>query len=245
MQKLERSSSLDTIFNYQKIRKPDLHQDCILISLDGSIGVGKSTLLSHIRKHYSKLCDITSEPVAEWQNFHGVNLLSKFYNNQRKYAFTFQSVALLSLVERLVEKCDKKFRFIERSPFTTIDIFARMLRNGKRINKDSFNSLCDLFYWFAKHYEKQIIPSVIIYISSTPELCYRRILQRQRKEEMHRIHVNYLHTLHIEYSRMIQSLSGPDSSQIIFTIDGSQTIEQIQDDFDGRIWPALQTLFFK
>ncbi|KAF0143617.1 MAG: hypothetical protein FD143_3426 [Ignavibacteria bacterium] len=34
--------------------------------------------------------------VEEWRNYNGVNMLKKYYDNQKKYGFTFQVLTYLS-----------------------------------------------------------------------------------------------------------------------------------------------------
>jgi deoxyadenosine/deoxycytidine kinase len=59
-----------------------------LISVEGNVGVGKSTFLRNIT---SENVQILMEPDHLWRNVKGVNLLEKYYRKPQKYAFAFQS----------------------------------------------------------------------------------------------------------------------------------------------------------
>ena len=61
-----------------------------VISIEGNIGSGKSTILNILKTHFSKnpeICFLT-EPVLEWQKIcdsDGVDIIQKYYENQEKY----------------------------------------------------------------------------------------------------------------------------------------------------------------
>ena len=67
----------------------------IIISLDGNIGSGKSTLVNIIKRFRPEYC-MLDEPVNEWNEIKdkdGVNLLENFYKDQQRWAYTFQNFA--------------------------------------------------------------------------------------------------------------------------------------------------------
>lgn len=61
-----------------------------IISVEGNIGAGKSTLLSLLDM------EVIKEPVDEWENTGGKNILEKYYEDPKRWAFTFQLNALHS-----------------------------------------------------------------------------------------------------------------------------------------------------
>ena len=72
-----------------------------LITLDGNIGSGKTTLFELLKKRYEHRNDIifAPEPLDTWQTIsdqHGVTLLEKFYQDQKTYSFSFQMMAYIS-----------------------------------------------------------------------------------------------------------------------------------------------------
>jgi len=61
-----------------------------IVSIEGNLGAGKSTLLSFLKVKTIK------EPVEEWSNVAGTNILERYYNDAKRWAFTFQLNALHS-----------------------------------------------------------------------------------------------------------------------------------------------------
>ena len=61
-----------------------------VISIEGNLGAGKTTLLSLLQ------IPVIREPVEEWQNFGGQDILKRYYHDPKRWAFTFQLHALHS-----------------------------------------------------------------------------------------------------------------------------------------------------
>jgi deoxyadenosine/deoxycytidine kinase len=77
-----------------------------LISIDGNIGSGKSTLMANLREHYKDEPNVVflKEPVDEWaaiKDENGITILEKFYEDSEKYAFSFQMMAYISRLKVL------------------------------------------------------------------------------------------------------------------------------------------------
>ena len=75
----------------------------IIYSIEGVIGSGKSTLVKMLKKYFED--DSTyyflEEPVSIWETIKdsfGNTILSKFYADQKKYAFAFQMMAYISRI---------------------------------------------------------------------------------------------------------------------------------------------------
>lgn len=79
-----------------------------MISIEGNVGVGKSTVLRELRG------SIREERVDAW------TLLPAFYRNSRKYAFAFQLQVLASYADADVD-------FLERSARSAYQVFASIL----------------------------------------------------------------------------------------------------------------------
>ena len=72
-----------------------------LISIDGNIGSGKSTLMEALKQKFkgNKNVVFLREPVDEWDQIkdeNNVTILEKFYANQKDYSFSFQMMAYIS-----------------------------------------------------------------------------------------------------------------------------------------------------
>lgn len=117
-----------------------IHRKPCIISLDGNIGVGKTTLLEAIRAHFPEVL-IVPEPVDTWTSLKdesGKNLLELFYEDKRRWAYTFQNAAILSRLRLLQEAVAKakpgQIILTERSVHTDKFVFAAMLRQSGEIN---------------------------------------------------------------------------------------------------------------
>ena len=105
-----------------------------IISIEGNIGSGKSTL---VKKLKSALPEDTyyfvDEPVDIWQSIQdtsGVNIINKFYSDQARYAFSFQMMAYISRVSMLkqaIRENPGKIIVTERCVDTDREVFAKML----------------------------------------------------------------------------------------------------------------------
>lgn len=162
-----------------------------LISIEGNIGAGKSTILEHLEKHLTSSLQANKvlflkEPLDIWENFHdeaGNNILQKFYANQVRYAFTFQVMAFitrLSLLRQAIHNNpDVDIIIIERSLCADKNIFMNMLHADGIVEKIEF----DIYNkWYAEYIEKYRVDAVI-YMDSNPEVCSVRINRRNRNGE--------------------------------------------------------------
>jgi deoxyadenosine/deoxycytidine kinase len=107
----------------------------LVISLDGNIGAGKSTLLEAIRTSMADV-EVVTEPVGEWtklKNEDGRSLLELFYEDKRRWAYTFQGCAFLTRVKALrsvLATTQARVVITERSVLTDRYVFAEMLRES-------------------------------------------------------------------------------------------------------------------
>lgn len=95
-----------------------------VISIEGNLGAGKSSLLSLFNFATIK------EPVDEWQTMSGGDILKNFYENPKRWAFTFQLHALHSrslLWNKTISEEPQKLHFSERSPLADRHIFGEIM----------------------------------------------------------------------------------------------------------------------
>jgi len=164
-----------------------------IISIEGNIGSGKSTILTELKQYYSDNAHVifVREPVDEWENItdkDGTTMLQKFYNDPKTYSFPFQMMAYISRLKLLKDgvetalslNTDKKVVIItERSLYTDKYVFAKMLYNQGNIEEVCYQIYTKWFDEFAKLYQID----KIIYINSSPTICFQRILNRDRLGE--------------------------------------------------------------
>jgi deoxyadenosine/deoxycytidine kinase len=183
-----------------------------IVSIEGNIGSGKTTLLSNLKRYfeYNKDVIFLKEPVDQWdaiKDENGVGILEKFYEDQDKYAFSFQMMAYISRlklfkeeIERLRKEAESQEtdifasdedRFVtiitERSLFTDKMVFAKMLYDSGKIEKINYDIYINWFDTFAKEYPVK----KVIYVNTEPEICHERIVTRDRHGE-NNISLDYL-----------------------------------------------------
>ncbi len=164
-------------------------KDKLIITIEGPIGVGKSTSSEILRRNWDD-CEIVPEPVDLWKdlkNSDGKNMLDTFYTDIKRYAYTFQNVACITRMmkmEQTLKETNKKFIFLDRSLATDKNVFEKMLYDSGMINElehQAYNLWCD-FYW--KYVREQTTNNTIhIYLKCDAEICHSRIQKRGRVEE--------------------------------------------------------------
>jgi deoxyadenosine/deoxycytidine kinase len=181
----------------------------IIISLDGNIGSGKTTLLDNLQKVMPE-AEILLEPVAEWltlKNAEGKSLLELFYNDKRRWAYTFQNCAILTRLratKKAMETTTKKVIITERSVLTDRFIFAEMLRDSGDIDALEWQLYMNWFETFASN-----MPHAgIIYLSTGVGTSAGRIVKRGRHGEDH-IPLDYLSALDDQHHKWISTTDLP------------------------------------
>jgi deoxyadenosine/deoxycytidine kinase len=186
----------------------------IIISLDGNIGAGKSTLLAEIR---NKLHDIhiVDEPVGQWtalKNAEGKNLLELFYEDKKRWAYTFQNCAILTRLKNIqdaVENLDNTLKgpqviITERSVLTDKHVFAEMLRDAGDIDPLEWELYESWFNIFGKKHPV----NGIIYVSTCASTSNDRIKIRNRHGEGC-IGIDYLDGLDVQHKKWIENTNIP------------------------------------
>jgi len=196
-----------------------------IVSIEGNIGSGKSTLLSYMKTHFKNNPQFIflDEPVDEWnciKDVDGVTILKKFYNDQKKYSFSFQMLTYISRLKLLKDALKeinerintnknynsaiKYFIITERSLFTDKMVFAKMLYDSDKIESINYQIYLNWFNTFADEFKL----NKIIYVKTNPEICYKRVEKRQRDGE-DKIPLEYLNNCDIYHNNMLDK-SSPD-----------------------------------
>jgi deoxyadenosine/deoxycytidine kinase len=199
----------------------------MLITIEGNIGSGKSTIINNLRNLNLDNIIFVDEPVSEWLSItdaSGKNALEIFYEDQHKNSFWFQILAyitrLRNLLKTIEENSNDKIIICERSIYTDKYVFAKMLYEAGNISEIEWKTYS---YWFDTFKNKTKL-DLILYVNTEPDECYERIIKRNRPEEINKISKDYLvkcHNKHLEWFHEVE-----DKSQIIH-IDGHQPIENV------------------
>jgi len=180
-----------------------------IFSIEGNIGSGKSTLIEFLKNNEDGFYYL-EEPVSVWnevKDLSGVTILEKYYQDPKKYAFSFQMMAYITRLSSIKKKISEippdSILFTERSIFTDREIFAKMLYDSGNIEEVEYSIYLKWFNEF-----KTINLDGIIYIQTNPELCHQRIEQRNRKGE-ESIPLEYLTECHNYHESWINNSSVP------------------------------------
>ena len=181
-----------------------------IFSLDGNIGVGKSTLLKQIAQQFPEIL-IVQEPVDVWtalKNSDGQNLLELFYKDKHRYAYTFQNAAILSRLKMLKDAVATakpgQIILTERSVLTDRCVFAEMLKNQGFLNDIEWQLYNAWFDTFAT----DLPMAGIVHITTPSEIAYERIQKRARDGEA-AIELSYLIDLAAQHSKWLSQTPLP------------------------------------
>jgi len=169
-----------------------------IITIEGNIGVGKTTLIDYIKNNKIFDAEYLYEPIDKWLSLNdsdNKNILYKFYDDKKKYAYEFQHIVYYSRAEKLIELCNnsnKNIIFMDRSLGTDSNVFEKMLFDDGFIN--------NIEHSVYKHWDKFINSLIkskknLIYLKCDPIAAYNRMIGRGRKEEIN-ISLEYIQKLH-------------------------------------------------
>jgi deoxyadenosine/deoxycytidine kinase len=162
-----------------------------LISLEGNIGAGKSTFIEHMKSVFQDDEEIVfiQEPVDIWEKIkqNGKTMIELFYENPKKYAFSFQVMAFTTrqnLIRNAIMEAvqpDSKIKTIvmERSLEADRNIFAQMLHDEGQLEPCEF----EVYKMMSEVGLFECSVDGIMWLTTEPEECERRIRNRGRDGE--------------------------------------------------------------
>lgn len=202
-----------------------------IISIEGNIGSGKSTLFEKLKIHFANNKNIifVREPVDIWESIqdeNGTTILEKFYQDQIKYSFSFQIMAYISRINLLKETIKEHpgvTIITERSLYTDKMVFAKMLYDTHKIEYINYQIYLNLFDTFKNDFNVDNI----IYIKTDPDVCYNRILKRARNGE-NNISLDYLQLCDTYHNNMVDILQC-DKIVLNGNVDIYENVSQLND----------------
>ena len=191
----------------------------IIISIEGVIGVGKSHIIDYIKSNLEYVDGYPivylQEPVNVWMSVtdkDGASILEKFYDDQSRYAFTFQMLAMISIAKQLREAIDDNpgtVIIMERSVHSCRSVFVRSLHEGGMIT-DMEKIIYDMTYDEINGTLNRIplTKNGIIYLKTPIKTCMNRVKSRNRIGEAC-IEMNYLERCEEYHNEFFKGSSFP------------------------------------
>ena len=147
------------------------------------------------------------EPIELWENIKdnkNISILERFYEDQDKYAFTFQIMALATRIKKIrtiiENNPNMKVLICERSLEADYNIFAKMLYKSGKIKDIDYQVYLELYNIYKNDYPLD----GVIYINTSPNVCYERIKKRSRDGESD-IPMDYLNDCHEHHQKWLNN----------------------------------------
>lgn len=179
----------------------------MFIGVAGLIGAGKSTLTKQLAE------ELESRQKTPWKPFYEPvkenPYLADFYQDIPRWTFNMQMYLLAARFQQHQEVLwDSVHRLgggiVQDRTIYEDTIFARMHRNSGLMSDRDWNT-------YISHFEimKGFLryPDVILYLKVTPEKALERIESRARAEEVGKVPLDYLKTLHAGYEEFIEEMT--------------------------------------
>lgn len=177
-----------------------------IITIDGIIGSGKSSLISLLSDQFTCF----QEPVHEW------SLLQNFYDDMKAYAAPFQFQVLFSFHKmHSTFKNVKDKVILERCPWTSKNIFTNMLVGCGYIQPDEHALYCNFYDKLA------FTTDVYIYLKVDTTIAFQRVLNRDRAAERS-LKLEYLESLNEQYNKELSTLKN------VYIVDANQPLERVK-----------------
>lgn len=201
-----------------------------IITIDGSIGAGKSTVLQYLHNHYKIPIDL--EPIDKWQPY-----LEEIYSPERKPGANFRFQTRVWLDRCWIQEktlINSMPMLMERSPYFQQNVFVAYNYDSKVLQKREHDLIQEMYartnsFWTPRGY---------IYLRSDPHRALERVKKRERLSEDN-ISLAYMQALHKyhEHAYMRAVIAG--LPVICIDVEG-KSVPQIAAD----IWNALALFGF-
>jgi deoxyadenosine/deoxycytidine kinase len=194
-------------------------QEPQIVSVEGNIGAGKSTLVAALGSLEGVF--VVEEPVAAWAKVmdgNGTPMLDLFYKDTEKHAFAFQVMAFMSRLDALrrlrdspeVRACERPILVTERCLQTDRHVFTEMLRDS--------NMMCEehhaVYRMMYDNFARECPVHALIHLDLAPEACMDRIRERGRSGE-EGVGANYLASLDAYTGRFVEAMECEGGKHVI------------------------------
>lgn len=203
------------------------------IIVEGNVGAGKSTFLKIVQKYLD--VGLVFEPHEQWQKVADVgNLLDLFYQDTKRWAYTFQSYAFITRImaqQRYATSNNLKSStcVLERSVFSDRYCFAKNAYESGNMSALEWHLYKEWFSWLISGAMPK--PTGFIYLRVDPEVCLERMHIRSRSEES-AIPLEYLKQLHAKHDSWLLQKNGVDALVAdipVLTLDCNKDFEHSEE----------------
>lgn len=207
--------------------------------VEGNIGAGKSTFLRLVGAHLPQLT-IDLEPVDRWQQeLFGRSLLSNFYHDPKRWAYTMESFTLMVRMADNVRRSTslKTYQLthahtqllVERSIYSGRYCFARNSHASGFMSDLEWELYVKMFDFLTDHRHNPLyqIPQGFIYLKTSPAVSAARTKRRSRTGE-DVIPLSYLTEIAHQHDQFLLAKQGlPANLQTVpvLVLDADQEFE--------------------
>jgi len=208
-----------------------------IISIEGVIGIGKSTLC---RKLEERGYPISEEPVSEWLGTfdeYGKNIIDYLYADIEKFGFPMQIFAFISkckmLMNTMLKNIEHKPIFVERCIFTDKECFAKNLRESKKMTDIEWIIYQKCFEYITETFEPKVPkPTAYIYLRTTDIKCVMDRIKTRGRDAEATISSDYILSLHKKHDEWM--FKNVEKEIPVLTIDVS-----LDESKDDNLWTDM------
>ncbi|XP_050834807.1 thymidine kinase 2, mitochondrial isoform X2 [Serinus canaria] len=239
-----------------------------IICIEGNIASGKTTCLDYFAQTTS--IEVLKEPLTKWRNVRGHNILvsgrnyscsysdcsfSKtcvmafypakllqkglMYQDASRWGITLQTYVQLTMLEQHTRPMISPIRMMERSIHSAKHIFVENLYRSGKMPEVDYAVLSEWFDWIQNNTDVSV--DLIVYLQTSPEVCYERLKTRCREEEKV-IPLEYLEAIHELYEEWLIKRALFEVSCPVLVIgadhDMQKMIEKYEENRDQILNPA-------
>uniref|UniRef100_A0A8C3B9G5 Thymidine kinase 2 n=1 Tax=Cairina moschata TaxID=8855 RepID=A0A8C3B9G5_CAIMO len=154
----------------------------------------------HLIKGDDKKTVVLTEPVNKWRNVRGHNILGLMYQDASRWGITLQTYIQLTMLEQHTRPMISPVRMMERSIHSAKYIFVENLYRSGKMPEVDYVVLSEWFDWIQNNTDVSV--DLIVYLQTSPEVCYERLKRRCREEEKI-IPLEYLEAIHQLYEEWL------------------------------------------
>ncbi|XP_068811872.1 thymidine kinase 2, mitochondrial isoform X2 [Struthio camelus] len=151
----------------------------LTICIEGNIASGKTTCLDYFAQTTN--IEVLTEPVSKWRNVRGYNILGLMYQDASRWGITLQTYIQLTMLEQHTRPMISSVRMMERSIHSAKYIFVENLYRSGKMPEVDYIVLTEWFDWIKNNTDVSV--DLIVYLQTSPEVCYERLKRRCREEE--------------------------------------------------------------